>query len=136
MVANLDPNYLSIHLRLFDDLVDMLPEYSAKEAQLDRATVEQRVACEGYAFVMKTMPALGKHFECALESGSFNPFPGLKREKGRTTPLFLRGLFKGVFDDEGYIRETPCTTSVRGIRQVLYFQYKLEVEYEDRKSVV
>lgn len=131
MVANLDPNYLSIHLRLFDDLVDMLPEYSAKEAQLDRATVEQRVACEGYAFVMKTMPALGKHFECALESGSFNPFPGLKREKGRTTPLFLRGLFKGVFDDEGYIRETPCTTSVRGIRQVLYFQYKLEVEYDD-----
>lgn len=132
-MAVLDSTYLSMHAKLFDDFTDLLPGYSCKEAAADKNYLIQRSLKEGTAFVMKTLPLLGKALERALEKGSFDPVPSFKREHGRTTPAFMRALFKGVFNDTGQLSETPSAECIRGIRQVAYFQYKLEVDHD--KSV-
>lgn len=128
-MAVYDHNYAQLHATLFDDVAALCPEYSLLERDRDKETVAQRFLAEGFSFFTRTLPALGKHFDNALETGTFVPFPGFRREKGRTTPCFLRGLFKEVFDEEGRLCVRNAE-AIRYLRQLLYFQYKLEMEYD------
>jgi hypothetical protein len=121
--------YLCIFLRIFDDLEGMHPKYNRKESSLDRAYLLGRVRSEGDSILTKTLPALGKHFESALETGTFTPVSFFKKEKGRTTPAFMRIWFKEIFDENGVLLDTACGIAVRAIRQVCYFMYKLESDY-------
>lgn len=133
-----DSIYLGAFFRLFDDLINVLPEYVVKHATRDRLTCKRRSFTEGMSFITKTLPRLGKHLESALEHGTFEPFVGIAKEKGRTTPLFLTAMFKEVFDDEGTILPHPNPDCIRAIRQVCYFLYKLEagVDVETERKAI
>jgi hypothetical protein len=124
-----DSTYLSLFLRLFDDFSNLVPDYSVAECDADRGTVIKRFRSEGAAFLTKTLPALGKHTDSAFQSGIFEPFSPLKRERGRTTPKFLRSLYKHVFGDNGLILDNPDPVKVGLIRQACFMMYKLESEY-------
>jgi hypothetical protein len=126
-----EPAYLGMYLRVFDDFLCMSPEYTERERAADASYVIKRVASEGLAFVTKTLPELAKHLESALQSGTFLPFPKLKREHGRTTPSFLRVWFKECFDEQGALLDTAPGKAIGAIRQACYFLYKLESEYPD-----
>jgi len=123
--------YLGIVLRVFDDFCAISPLYVTRDALRDQNTVRARYKAEGHAFVSKTLPALGKHFEKSLAQGTFEPMPAFKRATGRTTPAFLGSLFKEVFDATGTINGTPSVEAVRLIRQACYVIYKLEDEFSD-----
>lgn len=130
----MDPAYVGLLVRLFDDLACNLPEYSQKEADRDKEYLLSRVACEGISFVTKILPSLGKHLEGALREGYFTPFPALKR-KGRTvTPSFMGPLFKYIFETDGTLKPLDKATGraerVRAVRQVCYFLYKLRLPYD------
>lgn len=121
--------YLGMFLRVFDDLVGLSPVYNCKESSKDRGVVLDRYRSEGLAFLTKTLPSLAKALEAALESGTFTPVSGFARESGRTTPKFLRALFKEVFRENGCLLDNPCATSIGQIRQVCYFMYKFDADY-------
>lgn len=121
--------YISMFCRLFDDLQACVPDYTQREADRDRSYALKRVRAEGMEFLVKTLPNLGKHMDASFGLGTFEPHPAFAREKGRTTPNFLRVLFKAVFEDCGTIRVNPCPDAVGHIRQLCFMYYKLEDEY-------
>lgn len=126
---SVDPAYLGVCLRVFDDLFQISPAYTYKDCQRDKALVIQRVRAEGISFVTKTLPGLAKHMESAFQTGSFVPVASFKRCTRRTTPAFLGSLFKEIFDDSGLLLDNAPANAVRAIRQVCYIVYKLEVDY-------
>jgi hypothetical protein len=121
--------YFGMFLRVFDDLLDISPEYKPKDAERDREVCLSRYRCEGLSFLTKTLPALMKHLYGALESGTFVPIASFKIAKGRTTPCFLGSLFKEIFDEKGSLLDTAHAQSVELICQVCAFMYKFDADY-------
>lgn len=124
-----DSTYLGLCVRVFDDLCAQLPCYTPRHANMDRATYLKRYSQEGMSFLTKTLPALGKHLESALESGTFKPYPAFERGKGQATPNFLGPLFKEIFDEDGVILDSANAKCIGAIRQVCYFMYKFDSDY-------
>lgn len=124
-----DSVYQSMFLRLFDDLLTCVSDYTQEECDADRSYAINRLRHEGTTFLTTTLPSLGKHLDSAFQAGAFEPHPAFKREKGRTTPAFLRVLFKAVFDECGVIRDQPDPEAVGHIRQVCFMFYKLADDY-------
>lgn len=127
-MAVISSAYLDLFTMLIKDVQEQIPEYTLSECTRDIAYITARHNAESYTFIMKTLPALGKALERALETGTFAPLPGLKREKGKRTPCLFRALFKEVFNEHGEL----CATRpdiVRALRQICYFSYKLEADY-------
>lgn len=121
--------YFGMFLRVFDDLCDISPEYSPRDAQKDREVCISRFRSEGLSFLTKTLPSLCKHLETALETGTFIPIASFSVAKGRTTPRFLGSLFKEIFDEKGDLMDTANDKSIGNIRQVCALMYKFEAEY-------
>jgi hypothetical protein len=117
---------LHVFASLLRDVASMYPDVSVS---LDLNYVETRVLSEGASFFTKSLPLLGKHIDVSLGSGTTLSVPGFTKSKGRVTPRFLGWLLERVFDSEG--RELPdaCPLSVRHLRQLAYFFYKLELPY-------
>jgi hypothetical protein len=117
---------------LFASLLrDVANTYSDMSVHLDLDYVKARAAKEGVSFFTKSLPLIGKHIDASLGSGTTLCIPGLKRAKGRTTPSFLGKLFERVFDNEGRELLCACPLSVRHLRQLTYFFYKLELPYDE-----
>lgn len=105
----------------------------------DWVTIKERIASEGESFVTKTLPALGKAFDLALQGRTPLDTRAFKKVRGTRYPVFLQVLFKRVFDHNGMIREDPCTITIRLLRQILLWCKKIEKGYSDeslRKAVV
>lgn len=126
---SVDPAYLGICLRVFDDLFQISPAYTKKDCQRDKELLIKRTRTEGLSFVTKTLPGLAKHMESAFQTGTFVPVASFKRCTRRTTPAFMGSLFKEIFDDCGQLLDNAPAHAVRAIRQVCYIVYKLEVDY-------
>jgi hypothetical protein len=124
-----DSTYISMFLRLFDDLSACVPDYTPRERDLDREYALRRIANEGISFLTRTLPSLGKALDASFQDGTFVPHPSFQKEKGRATPKFLRVLFKAVFDSEGVILTNPSPDAVGHIRQACFMFYKLEEDY-------
>jgi len=123
--------YEELAQQLYHDFAVVSPGYTLEDAVRDREYVIGRSRQEGASFQLKTLPALGKHFESALQAGSFTPIDGFKRHPRRTTPSFMGALFKEVFNDEGVLLNCADYRAVRCIRQACYFMYKLEERLDD-----
>lgn len=131
-ITNAESSYLSMVLRVFDDLVGLLPEYTAKTAARDQQCVRDRTQSEGMAFVTMTLPKLGKALERAIEVGSFEPVPEFQKARGRTTPCFMGPFFQRIFDDTGtLVNHADGPMAVRVVRQVCYMLYKLEDDFDE-----
>jgi len=93
--------------------------------------IVKRVDREGIGFLTKTLPRLGKAFtkalsgEHMLDSASL-AFESLPNSK---LPKFLGELFQCVFSHDGMVLPTPCTNSIRSIRDICYLFYKYDIPY-------
>jgi hypothetical protein len=86
-----------------------------------------RLANEGFSFVTKTLPKLGKAIERGLETGVFQTAPEFGAA-GRI-PKFLEEVLTQVFDGSGVLLPTVNKQAVRWLRQFAYFFYKYELDY-------
>lgn len=111
----------------FTDVVNAHLDTPKNNAR-DLRTCLTRYKNEGFAFLSKTLPAIGKAFESSLESGIL-AISGLKTRY--SVPVFLRGLFKRVFDNGGTILCEPNPDAIKYIRQLCYLCYKVEFDYSD-----
>lgn len=91
--------------------------------------VKRRVAREGISFLTKALPRLGKALDRALTGEVSLDSTGFRKESGSQLPKFLGGLFQRVFTLDGWVLPTPCVTSIKHIRQVLYLLYKYKLPY-------
>lgn len=103
----------------------------------DVTTLESRVSCEGESFFTKTLPSLGLAVDIALQGetplcapSSFGRYYSKKRGK-TALPKFLQALLNRVFLDDGYVRDQPCISTIRLIRQLCNWCKKLEKGYSD-----
>jgi hypothetical protein len=105
---------------------------SPTEFSRDVNTLEKRLADEGESFLTKTLPALGKAIDLALQGSTPLKTTSFKRRKRSSAlPAFLQGLLKRVFLDTGYVRIDPCITSIRLLRQITYWCKKIEKGFSD-----
>jgi hypothetical protein len=103
--------------------------YTARDLRLDLRKLSSRISREGLSFLTKTLPRLGKAFDTALLQEHFvDSYKfGFKSQINSELPRFLGKLFNKVFSSDGRILPTPCVTSIKHIRSILFIYYKLEV---------
>ena len=128
-------SHTEFFLGLYDSFLrkDMVRQYG-NPASFDRdyITISSRVKKEGFSFLSKTLPALGKALDTALQTGTFiRPLAFKKARKG-TFPAVMQVLFERVFDQDGSLKNEPCVSAISDLRQACYFAYKYEVPYEEK----
>jgi hypothetical protein len=109
--------------------------FNCRALRLTIKKVEQRVLCEGFSFLTKTLPRLGKALDKALSGGSplnaaslgFKPI-----RKGSNLPMFLGELISRVLSHDGVPLHNSCAICVGSIRLITYCFYKYELPYEDK----
>jgi len=115
---------------LSDDVPRLLKLPPAAFAR-DVIRLERRLTCEGESFLTKTLPALGKAIDQALQ-GHVPLVTHAFKKCGKTAlPVFLRALHRRVFEDTGWLRTEPCIVSIRLLRQVCFWCKKIEKGYSD-----
>jgi hypothetical protein len=104
--------------------------FNSNDAEKTLQKVRKRVDKEGFGFLAKSLPKLGKALDKALTgipldatSCGFEPAPDSK------LPVFLGELFNRILDKSGMPLDYPCVESVRDVRQILYLFYKYELPY-------
>lgn len=97
----------------------------------DIATLERRLAAEGESFLTKTLPALGKAIDLALQKRQPLVCTSFKKRGKTALPAFLSGLLRRVFSDDGWVRDIPCVESIRLLRQICFWCKKLQKGYSD-----
>jgi hypothetical protein len=126
--------YVNLHSQLV--CCDPLGLSRSKSIQRDIETMKSRVNAEGFSFLTKSLPKLGKALDHALVRGTFalpREFAACgSRSKKGSIPAFMQEYFKALFDpDTGLLLETAPAGAVKHLRQVLFFAYKLEVPYSE-----
>lgn len=137
---SLDP-YKQILATLLIDVYSSLSEViSSRSLRLTLAKVSKRVDREGLGFLTKTLPRLGKALDRAL-SGKYNldcnelRLEALEQSK---LPKLFGELFQRVLTNSGGCLQSPCVTSIKGLRHILFVFYKLELPYSpnDEQNVI
>jgi hypothetical protein len=121
--------YVGLYLELVRDVAEQFA-ISRKESRRDVEEIQHRVRDEGFAFLTKSLPRLGKHFDKALSQGDKFAPVGFDKKPTTTIPKFLWWLFELVFDSSGLEKPDSDSRAVLAIRQLVYFVYKLEVPHE------
>jgi len=126
---SLDP-YLQIIVALLRDVQTLHSGvFTERDLRLTTAKLSKRFSREGYGFLTKTIPRLGKALDRALtgEVALDCSKLGFKPEPGSKLPRFLGTLFKTVFTHDGWILPTPCVQSIKVLRWIFGLFYKLEL---------
>lgn len=119
--------YLALYCDLYSDVAEKL-RVPCKESQRDLISIRHRVANEGISFLTKSLPALGKALDRALSKNEPFACPStFRRERGRTTPVLYRYLFRMVITPEGYVNPQVDTELLAELRQLTQVMYKLEI---------
>jgi hypothetical protein len=128
--------YHSIFSKLYADLAELI-SVPPKESQRDLEKIEERFESEGLGFLTKTLPSLGKAFDRALNR--LEPFTVpttflRKRIDGETQhfPNLFGWLFERVIGEDGFPKDADSVDidCLRGLRQLMYFVYKLEMPHD------
>jgi hypothetical protein len=82
---------------------------------------------EGFSFLSKTLPRLGKAVELGISSGTFTLPNGFKTKRGEATPIFMGSLFRSIFDKDGTLLNDADPAALKAIRQVCYYTYKCDI---------
>lgn len=98
----------------------------------DLITISRRCDKEGLSFLTVTLPTLDKFLLEGLRSGRLPLIRGWRTE-GRL-PLLFKGLWRIVFDSEGYLLEGPdVAAAIRAIRQLSTLNKKYKEVCSDDK---
>lgn len=128
-----DHNSLSVYTDLLHnvylDVVDCMCLNRA-ESLKDLKKIDKRISTEGISFLTKFLPACGKAFDKALQTGTFTSLPGLERAPGSQLPKLFGGLLSKVFDCKGVISVTPDTNAIKHLRCLYYLMYKLRLPHD------
>lgn len=95
----------------------------------DSETIRDRASNEGFGYLTKALPKLGKALDQGLETGRLILPAGFKSARGTNIPVFMRGIFSVLFDHDGLLHpyySHNMVEAVRGIRQVCFLFYKQE----------
>jgi len=105
------------------------PEMPLTEFRRDIFTIRARVAAEGFEFLTKTLPKLGKALVSGIEAGQLNVPPEFARKsKGGerwNIPELFSELFLTIFDRQGHLVQNN-ENAVGFIRQLTQLCYKIE----------
>lgn len=97
----------------------------------DFSTLERRLSTEGESFLTKTLPSLGKSIDIALQGKRPLLTTAFRKRRRSALPVFVQGLLRRVFLDDGWVRDRPCTTSIFCLRQLCFWCKKIEKGYSD-----
>lgn len=133
-----------LFLELFSSLVEDVADATCcpiSEVKRDLTEVRYRCTKEGFSFLTKTLPSLGKALDRALQG--LEPFQvpmHFRTGAHSALPELFRWYFRNVFHDstaqllqpngpnDANRRETEVeVASIRALRQILYYLYKLEI---------
>lgn len=121
--------YTSLTEQLYHDITQCYPD--TRESRRDIAVMRRRVLSEGISFLTKTLPKLGKAIDYALSSDTPLLVSGFCLKPGTSIPRFLGWLIERVFSRDGYVRSDADITTLKHLRQILYFTYKLKLPYAE-----
>lgn len=98
-------------------------------------TLTRRCMHEGINFLRVVLPLIGKRFEQALSGNVAFDVSGLLKKHGRTChPHFLGSALRRIFNDDGFLVESPCAATIQWLLTVFYYAYKIEVPFSDEQS--
>ena len=118
---------------------------SATVQKADRLTVDRRCNHDAKSFLSRDCPSLAKTVYRSLETGQLEPNPYFRYHKGR--PIFLRKLFRVLYDSEGRLRSNASATpalikeraaTLRAILQLTGVFYKVEAassSHQNEKAI-
>jgi hypothetical protein len=139
--------YHSVFENLYTDLAESIGVPS-KESQRDLMKIKARFESEGLGFITKSLPTLGKAFDRALNRIEPLTVPTnfLRKKIGGKVqhyPNLFGWLFQRVIGEDGYplpvserirldseVSASMDIECLRGLRQLMYFVYKLEMPHE------
>jgi len=112
--------------------------FTKRQLKFTLNKVNRRLSCEGFGFLTKALPRLGKCLDKALagEHPMNAEHHGFKTMMNSELPKFLGELFRGVFDDDGMVLTDPCANSIKSLRLLLYCFYKYELPYSVEQEQV
>lgn len=94
-------------------------------------TFFERLESEGFSFVSKVVPMLGKALDAVLSGGSWER-PRMFKAKASddSRPALFFELFSLVLDCHGNELEQPSITAVKDIRQIsgLFYKYEMPID--------
>lgn len=131
MARSEKPWYYSSIISFISDDVPQLTGLPRQLFARDVHTLERRLTCEGESFLTKTLPTLGKVIDRALQGDVPLGTTAFKKVRGTALPCFLSGLLGRVFNASGWVVDSPCTLSIRLLRQVCFWCKKIEKGYSD-----
>jgi hypothetical protein len=113
--------------------VTLLCGSDPKEAERDAQTLRERVRCEGLGFCTKVLPKLGKAIDRSFETGVLESPNNFRKVRGSEIPVFLQGISRLVYSEDGCLRPRAMRDlqAVKGLRQLCFSFYKLELPYSD-----
>lgn len=127
------------YLELFSNVVIDVANATqcpSSEVKLDLQTCRTRCTHEGLAFLTKNLARLGKALDKALLDGAFACPEGFNKARGSALPDLFRWHFANVFDEATGVLLNPDQIarseeagSIRALRQILYYLYKLEIPH-------
>ncbi|UJQ85503.1 MAG: putative replicase protein [Litlevirus faecicola] len=123
-----------LYRALSKDCAREVPGLHEQELERDVSRLLSCVKHRGSRVLTIDLPDMGKHFDLCLSTGRLTKFPGplaRTRNKASSIPRLFWGLMVRVFDDHGVLRATPCTVSIRFLRQFYYLAKKWKVQCDE-----
>lgn len=128
-------DYLEVITALLCDVQTLHSSvFTTRALKLTLGKVKSRYTSEGMGFLTKSLPRLGKAFDKAL--AGVEPLNstswGFKSLPNSQLPQFMGELFQTVLSSDGNVLPAANAASVKELRQLLYFAYKLELPYSPK----
>jgi len=126
-------------LAVVDEMIALLHDQpfdvSGKELARDIRTLIRRSQNEGFNFLTKVLPQIGKLLDKALSGNeSFCVSSYLRTNHDTCIPRFLGSAIRRVFDDAGNLLQEPCYSTVRWLRTFLFYAYKIEIPFTEAQT--
>lgn len=133
-------SYVAELVRVYDALfADAKYTFPALEEGLvrDQASLLAAVEKNGIEVFVTHLPALGKHLDRCLDDGAWHN-PGIMFAKTGSRgacvlPQLFRGLYSGIFDVCGKLKEDADVESIIFLRQFLYMAKKTKIQCSTEK---
>jgi len=138
MVAFLTHDFLlGSYSALVEDIVRWIPGADSKLLERDLSLLKNLLETRGNRYFTIDLPDACKVFERCLADGSLVPIAvpgfGMARHHGRKDlrPRLFWTLWSRVFHTSGSLKESPCTTSIYFLRQLMRLFVKYREECAD-----
>lgn len=121
--------YIGLVCELHNDIASRYVD--TETILIERQYIVNRAKTEGFDFLTKVLPSLGKAVDKALATNTRLAVAGFpSREICSVVPKFLGYLLDRVFDSEGWELCNSDPVALKHLRQLVYLLYKLEIPYD------